>query len=188
MSHTGACRFEFKSGATDDKAVSKCLQSAQKYGLLSLFKIPPDDAIFNEPVSDGDADEQGINEDPGERSRRRNGNGNGDRRRDDDRDRRVDLPDERGADRAVRRDPPPDDDAALGDLPASPPPDPSPDERDFQDRVRAFKRKLGAAQNERDAGLLWEDDKQLVKELSDTTYAFLREEYHSRWNVYPPAV
>lgn len=61
-SHTGACRFEFKSGTTDDKAFSKAMVSAEKYGLLALFKIPPDDHS-TERTSDGDADSQGLNDD-----------------------------------------------------------------------------------------------------------------------------
>lgn len=95
-SHTGACRFEFKSGATDDKAFNKALTSVSKYVLLTTFKIPADDHN-TERVSDGDADSQGPNHDPGrdERDDRRP-----DERRSDDRarERGRDERDERARD------------------------------------------------------------------------------------------
>lgn len=111
-SHTGACRFEFKSGSTDDKSFSKALVSCEKYGLLALFKIPPDDHA-TERTSDGDPDEQHGDREPAgfdDRDRvddRRNG------RRDEPEDRRADLRREVEEDRRAaqrdRRDPPDDD-------------------------------------------------------------------------------
>lgn len=115
-SHTGACRFEFKSGSTDDKSFSKALVSCEKYGLLALFKIPPDDHS-TERTSDGDADEQhGDREPEDERRDVRDRRDDRDRdqrddRRDDRRDERRDDPrDERDRDpRSGEREPPRDD-------------------------------------------------------------------------------
>ena len=38
----GACRFEFKSGTTDDKAANKAFTAGQKSLLTALFKVPSD--------------------------------------------------------------------------------------------------------------------------------------------------
>jgi hypothetical protein len=90
-SNSGACRIEFKSGGSDDKAANKCSTAGMKLCLLHLFKIPPDDHN-TERLSDGDGDAQHHTgaEDPDDRR--------DDRRRDDRRDDRG-RDDRRGDDR-----------------------------------------------------------------------------------------
>lgn len=114
-SHTGACRFEFKSGTTDDKAVSKAYVSAHKYFCLNLFKIPPDDHQTERMTDIPEADAQGERDpDDDRRNNRRisDDRDTRDSRRDEPQDRRADPrredEDRRGAQRD-RRDPPDDD-------------------------------------------------------------------------------
>lgn len=98
---TGACRFEFKSGTVDDKALAKAHTSAYKNFVLKFFQIPSDEneAERTEPASDGDPDFHSDDRDPprdqGSRYDRREGDRRDDDRRDGDRDR----DDRRGDDR-----------------------------------------------------------------------------------------
>jgi hypothetical protein len=78
-SNTGACRFEFKSGTTDDKAANKCQTAGLKTACISLFKIAAD-------VADIERDDVGLPE--ADRRRERDG---GDRRGSDE-DRRPPPP------------------------------------------------------------------------------------------------
>lgn len=75
-SSTGACRYEFKVGTTDDKSWNKAYTAGLKVALLSLFKIPPDDNQA-ERFGEGDADADGR--DDGRDDGRGRGRGNDDR-------------------------------------------------------------------------------------------------------------
>jgi hypothetical protein len=78
-SHSGACRFEFKSGATDDKAANKCMVNANKCYTLTLFRIPAGDLGVDR---EEEPDSQPIHDDrsPDERREtRRDDRGNGSR-------------------------------------------------------------------------------------------------------------
>jgi hypothetical protein len=238
-SHIGACRFEFKSGATDDKAFSKCVTSAMKYLHIQLYKIPTEDAL--EPLSDGDADAQGVNDrdlprrsngrdrdDRWDRDRRdadrrrdrdyrdfRDDDRRDSRRRDDRDDRRRDARDDRRRDddRRTGRDdrrgdvasqrdepppPSPDDYGSSGPRDEPPfdkpdgqglnPPAESPEEDHFRDRVTRLKNDLEDARTEPEAAEIWNKAADLVEQLAEITYAHFREQYKSRWDIYPPVV
>lgn len=117
-SATGACRFEFKSGTTDDKSASKAATNGVKIATTSLFKVTADADV--ERVDWTEADEQGDNDaGPGDRDRDR------DRRRDldvppgdrprDDRPRDDRPPDDRPRDDRPRDNRPPDWGAGMGE-------------------------------------------------------------------------
>jgi hypothetical protein len=226
---TGACRFEFKSGSTDDKAMNKCLTACMKSALVTAFKIASDDARV-ERAFDGDPDEQ-PNSDPDDppRDDRRPPDRNRDDEPRDDRTRDDRGSDDRGRDdrtRDYRDDPPRDDrrpprDEPPRDAPRDPPretrtsrgervdsdgvvygpprddPPPPEDDRrpstaradeasDLRGRVMAFSRKLRAATTAKEAQSIWAlDGRDVIEEMSDATYDFLRTEFQDRWNEWP---
>lgn len=195
-SHTGACRFEFKSGTTDDRSANKAYTAAEKRMLLGIFKIPADDH-HTERASDGDPDGQGENDEP------------------DDRPDRPDRPNDRGNGQDARgqhqrqleeprRDPeppppawetpdprwdnpaPPQDVFAGSNVDTSPPRDPA--EQDHRQQVVALHKKLRAATNETDAVALWKDGQDILQACNDATYDWLRDDFEGRWHRNPPRI
>lgn len=203
-SHTGACRFEFKSGSTDDKAANKCHTTARKYALLHLFSIPPNTTGVERSDYDPDAS-AGDRDDDREMSRRR------DTRHDYD-DRRAEPP------RSIDNRPPRDDRlAARGNGHAEPPPwgpppdvdlppdpggppedrwgdpsprqgEPGPAEARHRQLIMALKEALMHAVDEDAAHDIWRENAPLLNEASDATYEYLREEYMRHWKIYPPNI
>lgn len=210
--NTGACRFEFKSGTVDDKAVGKAQTSALKYHCLSFFKIAPDDAVS--AALDIEADAQGVNEEPREPDRAfdrpRDDRPRDDRPRDDrPRDDRLRDDRPRNDARALTRpewggppdwgNPPPYEPpfGAPDNPPPGPPGEPPPggrepprtaEEQGFRKEVMALKTKLENARSEADAALIWTDHAELLRRMVDTTYEYLRSAYLGVWNVTPPAI
>lgn len=188
-SHTGACRFEFKAGGTDDKAANKCMVAASKHFNLQLFKIAPDD---NNAERDPDAEGP---EEP--RRDRRDDRARDDRPRDDRPRERSDVPQIEGPPPGPPDDaPPPEpphDEVPPGDVPygtgrVSPPPE-NPAEVGFRDRIMGLKKALiETAQTEDDAHDVWRDNAALLRQCADTTYEFLRTCYQKRWAIFPPSV
>jgi hypothetical protein len=86
MSLPGACRFEFKSGTTDDKSPGKAITAGLKSAVISLFKIPAGVDGDIERESFVDAEGQLLN--PPDRPRGRDD----DRARDEPRDAPRDPP------------------------------------------------------------------------------------------------
>ncbi len=196
-SHTGACRFEFKSGSTDDKSANKCFVAAAKYFALQQFKIAPDDN--NADRVDADAD--GIEDEPARGNSR------------EVEQERSPLPPyiaESRRDGPIDYGPPPepppydgppDDYVAVNDRPplddepvpfgtgpVSPPPS-SPTEAGFRERIMTFKKFIiEIAQSEDEAHDHWRANADLLRQCADTTYDFLRVSYEKRWGIYPPAV
>lgn len=177
-SHTGACRFEFRSGSTDDKSANKCLTSGMKYGLLALFKIPPEDH-HSERFSDGDADGQGKNFDP-ERPP-----GTTTREEAPSRPRADDgWPGPRPGESAPP--PGPEDEARTASSAEAPPSEAG--EIDFREDCQRFSKKLKNARDIHEAEDFWEADSALIHRMPDPTYDYFRSMFKSQFGDFPPAV
>lgn len=193
-SHIGSCRFEFKSGTTDDKAFAKALTSCQKGAHLHLYKIPSEDAVFD------DADQQGVNDrepsrrmhddDRGRGNDRRDDRGRDDRRSDNRRDDTrqgsangqwrdnappAGGPDDYGAGEGERRDPPPGDETDR-------------ESENFRLDCQRLRDDLKKARDERDAAQIWVGQGDLINQMGNVTFQHFREDYYSRWHCNPPNV
>jgi len=216
MSLPGACRFEFKSGTTDDKSPGKAITAGLKSAVISLFKIPAGVDGDIERESFVDADGQMLN--PPERPRARDD----DKARDEPRDPPRDPPREppRGGydpeTGEIRMDPPPRDnppprgewggpppgfdDAPPFGGPPEPPSAPSPpahsgpsrtppdDDREFRRKVQALSDSLNNARAIAEGDRIWVENADLIRGVSDSTYDYLRNAFEQRWNQPPPAI
>lgn len=190
---TGACRFEFRNGTTDDKAAGKAIAYGMKSLTVSLFKIPSD-------VDDIERDRP----DPTEHTARGNGardepaRGNGAR----DEPARRPTDGEEPARRPSEEPPPPSDDRYIDPRDEAPPParddppygpqgEPSPPaadpaEVDFRRSVQEFGELLNRQTSIEGARRVWTDCSDLVRQMVDATYEHFRSSYVRRWNEAPP--
>lgn len=187
---TGACRFEWQSGTTDDKAASKAVTNASKYSMMQLFKIPPDER------SDNDADY--APPPPNDRGPDR------EQSRDKDRDRGGPPPDWPPPDvayDAAPRDGPPDWDAPpLDDPPLdaagypqsrrAPGRPMTEEEANHRRALDDIGRRLEAFTTIEEASRFWMEPgvQSVVRRAGDGDYEHLRSQYYGKWMTYPPAV
>jgi hypothetical protein len=172
---TGSCRFQFRAGSYDDKAMNKTLTAALKQFEIALFKIPAD-------VDDIERDED-VREPPPR--------GNGHDTSDDMRPPSAPPPpSDFPGDMPSREAAPPDDGEfpPPGEPPSRDPGAPPENPGNFQDRVRAFAERMSSAYTRDEADKLWRDEAAMLRQCSDTTYHWLADAYEGRWQIQPPSL